>query len=331
MSRVVAPLTAQRVGSLVAGWWPVEPASASVAASGSNNQTVLLDCPDGRFVARVHHNADVARVRAEHRLLAALAGTSLPFEIPRPLPGLDGSTVRATAYGPVSLVPLLAGERPDPSDPRHQRAAGVALAELDTALGTLRAELAPVVWSGRLDDITPSAPDLDDLCRRFDADPVLASYASWFRGALARHRVPGDLPRQIIHGDYAYSNLLMSDDRVGAVLDFEIAGADLRVNDLVAALAACTHAPDPADDDHVLALCGGFGSVLRVSPAEAHALPDLLRARILGSVVWSAGRWLRGHAPAVEVADRLAAGQAYDVALERHGSRLVDLVAPLLT
>ncbi len=29
--------------------------------------------------------------------------------------------------------------------------------------------------------------------------------------------------------------------------------------------------------------------------------------------------------------DRLAAGQAYDVALERHGSRLVDLVTPLLT
>ncbi len=61
------------------------------------------------------------------------------------------------------------------------------------------------------------------------------------------------------------------------MLDFEIAGADLRVNDLVAALAACTHAPDPADDDHVGALCGGFGSVLRLAPAEVEALPDLLR------------------------------------------------------
>lgn len=331
MGRVVAPLTPQRVLGLVAGWWAVEPVAARPAPFGSNNVTVLLDCTEGTVVARVHQNADAARVRAEYRLLAALSETGLPFQVPRPLPGADGSTVRSTAYGPISLVPLLPGERPDPSDPRHQRSAGVALAELDTALATLPLGLAPVVWSGRLDEITPSVHDLGELCRRLEVDPVLAPYASWFRGALARHHVPGYLPRQIVHGDYAYSNLLMSDDRVGAVLDFEIAGADLRVNDLVAALAARTHAPDPADDDHVLALCGGFGSVLRVSPAEAHALPDLLRARILGSVVWRAGRWLRGQVAAAELADRLAAGQAYDVALDRHGSRLVDLVAPLIT
>jgi homoserine kinase type II len=250
--------------SLVAGWWAVEPVAARPVPSGSNNVTVLLECGDGTVVARV---------RAEHRLLA----------------------------------------------------------ELDTALATLPVGLAPVVWSGRLDDITPSIRDLGELCRGLQVDPVLALYASWFRAALGRHRVRTDLPRHVVHGNVGYSTVLVEEARVSAVLDFEIAGADLRVNDLVAALAACTHAPDPADDDHVGALCGGFGSVLRLAPAEVEALPDLLRGRALRSVVWWAGHWLRGQAPVGEVADRLAAGQAYDVALERHGSRLVDLVTPLLT
>jgi len=46
------------------------------------------------------------------------------------------------------------------------------------------------------------------------------------------------LPVQVVHGDVAASNLL-ADERSGevtAVLDFEIAGAGLRVQDLVVGL-----------------------------------------------------------------------------------------------
>jgi homoserine kinase type II len=46
------------------------------------------------------------------------------------------------------------------------------------------------------------------------------------------------LPRQIIHGDFVPFNLLVQDDRVTAVLDFEAAMHDLRALDLAMALAA---------------------------------------------------------------------------------------------
>jgi len=56
------------------------------------------------------------------------------------------------------------------------------------------------------------------------------------------------LPVQVVHGDVAASNLL-ADERSGevtAVLDFDIAGADLRVQDLVVGLkqSGALEAPD---------------------------------------------------------------------------------------
>ncbi|GHO98789.1 hypothetical protein KSF_088370 [Reticulibacter mediterranei] len=46
----------------------------------------------------------------------------------------------------------------------------------------------------------------------------------------------GHLPQQLVHRDYDPSNLLMKDQRVTAVLDFEFAGIDLRIMDVCVAL-----------------------------------------------------------------------------------------------
>jgi homoserine kinase type II len=55
--------------------------------------------------------------------------------------------------------------------------------------------------------------------------------------------------------------------------------------------------------------------VLPLTPAELDAMPELLRLRALGSVVWRAGRWRLGQSTLEEVRERLDAGLALEAAL----------------
>jgi homoserine kinase type II len=108
--------------------------------------------------------------------------------------------------------------------------------------------------------------------------------AAWWPGA------DSELPVQVVHGDPAASNTLV-DERTGevtALLDFEIAGADFRVQDLVAGLLQSGALEGPRWQRRTAALVRGNFSARRLSHAEVRALPELLLCRSVGSVLWRA-------------------------------------------
>jgi homoserine kinase type II len=74
----------------------------------------------------------------------------------------------------------------------------------------------------------------------------------------------------------------------------ELAGADLRVQDILAALYNSTALGAPDWPRRTAAFLRGGASVRRLEPAEVAALPELLIARSLGSVLWRAARWRAG-------------------------------------
>jgi len=120
------------------------------------------------------------------------------------------------------------------------------------------------------------------------------------------------LPVQIIHGDLAPSNVLAgpATGEVTGLLDFELAGAGFRVQDILAALYNSTALRAPDWPRRTAAFLRGCASVRRLEPAEVAALPELLIARSLGSVLWRAARWRAGAGRFGEVtaqADRLEA------------------------
>jgi homoserine kinase type II len=81
---------------------------------------------------------------------------------------------------------------------------------------------------------------------------------------------------------------------VTGLLDFELAGAGWRVQDILAALYNSTALRAPDWPRHTAAFLRGCASVRRLEPAEVAALPELLIARSLGSVLWRAARWRAG-------------------------------------
>jgi homoserine kinase type II len=295
------------IADLLQAWKVAPPTGVRAPGRGTNNVVRIIHTATSAYVLRIHQNATAQQVAAERRLLTAVSGTGLPFDVPVSMLTEDGRVTVATAYGPASLTPWTPGDHPT-RDSRGLLQAGAALGQLHLALAALPARLAPTDWSTRtLDAIHPHVSDLEvlaaDLIRALPTEPA----ARWFADRAPEIEARTThwyevLPRQIVHGDYSLGNVLVDGNRVTGVLDFEIAGIDMRLIDLAAALLQST---DDLRADEVTAFCRGYATHVHLTEREHEALPAVIRYRTLGSAIWRAGRWRAGHATLDEVADRL--------------------------
>ena len=308
------------VAALLEAWSLPAPTAVQAPDRGTNNQVRILDAGGSRYVLRWHQNATAEQIEAEHRLLAALvAARRLTFRVPEPIETADGRWTVTTARGPASLTSWIPGDHPARDRPGLELA-GSALGELDLALAELPLELAPTDWSTRpLSRVHPLVTDVADLATALVAALPAEPSAHWFAERVAAIEAEAahcyeTLPRQIVHGDFALGNLLVSRGRVTGVLDFEIAGVDLRLTEVAAAL---TQSTDGLPADEVAAFAHGYARHVRLTDAERAAVPTLIRYRALGSIVWRAGRWRAGHATVRGVADRLREGAHLDTVADR--------------
>jgi len=282
--------------------WGISVRQVSRPDRGTNNLVWFLN---DSYVLRVYQNLTAARVASEHRLLEALGKTDLPYALPTPIPTPGGLTSVETPDGPAALYRLLAGRPARTGDVLEIELVGAALADLMLALGGLPAELAPVDWRVPLSRIHPAVSDIGDLVEELrrvaGGAKGLGVLASAWAGVDSAY-LEMDLPCQICHSDMAPGNVLIVDGRVTAILDFEVAGWDLRVADYVAGLVQST---DSVDEEQ--AFTRGFDARLELTREERAAVPTLRLLRQIATVVWRAGRWREGKATLADVCDRLAA------------------------
>lgn len=322
------------LANLLPHWRLPAPDAVRPAGPGTNNSVHMVEAGGSRYVVRGYQNQSGDRVAAEHRLLNALAEVGLPFAVPQPLPTRDGATFVPTPNGPVAVFGYLPG-RPAERTTRDLALAGEVLAALDLALAGLPSDLAPADWRHPLSEVHPAVPDLGELAAELalvlpgeqGADPGWL-HAAAERVDAMRVRWWETLPVQVVHNDFALGNLLVRDDGTpSAVLDFEFAGLDLRVADLVGAVSMAA-GEWQTRNRAVDVLCRAYLSRVPLSMPERSVFPDLLRLRDLESLVWRAGRWRQGQARLDEVRDRLVGARRMDRWLEKHGPTLVgDLIA----
>jgi len=308
--------------------WGVTPVTTRPAAQGTNNTTLLIHARGGDYVLRVSHNLTAIQVAREIAVLDLLERAGLPFAVPRPLPCLDGRRWRPAAGGVATLVPRIEGSRPDLSGPAALAVYGEAVGQLTCALAGIPLQAGP--WNWLADEPGPAD---DVVVTRLRAAGASARTV----GALGRLAADVDnetrelratLPRQVVHDDLAASNLLVgADGRVTGVLDFEVAGAGLRVDEPVAALAQ-SGALDRADwRDAVAAFARGYATTVRLTDVEVTAVPPLLRLRAVGNVRWRARRWFAGRASLAEVVDRIDGMSRACAWLDDHDAELISLLS----
>ena len=298
--------------ALLPMWGLREKAVVSLAdEQGVNNQTFLVRHRQQRYVLRVTGFLTVAEVSAEHRILRRLRQSSLPFQVPEPVPAADGRTVIDTPAGPATLCRWLPGVRPGVGSEMAFERLGRAVGLVDAALADV--PLAVTVRDWRTDPrwVRPEDPPADVLADELREAGMGAEQAGLLTAAARRAGCwwagADGLPAQVIHGDLTPANLL-ADPATGEViglLDFELAGAGFRVQDTMAALYHSTALTTPDWPRRTAAFLRGCSCVNRLEPAEVAALPELLNARSLGSVLWRAVRWRAGLASFGDVIDRV--------------------------
>ncbi|KAL3823079.1 hypothetical protein ACHAXA_011131 [Cyclostephanos tholiformis] len=103
----------------------------------------------------------------------------------------------------------------------------------------------------------------------------------------------GELPWSFIHGDLHYDNILVDDDGVTGLLDFEFSSYDWRAMELAICLSKYCSEDDPYP--YFERFVDGFAVCADLTPIEIESMCTLIRLRILSNVVYFVGRALAGE------------------------------------
>jgi Ser/Thr protein kinase RdoA (MazF antagonist) len=257
---------------------------------------------DGRhFLLKVTNSAEpeeITRFQTDALLQIEKADPSLP--VPRVIPTLSGQSLHRAALPDqdacvARLLTFLQGEQLYKTErtPTQRRNIGTCLARLDKAL----LNAAPPSIAHVLQWDASNAPALRGMMEAIEDQLQHARIAQVLEAFESRVApILPQLRRQVIHNDFNPHNILVAPDdhaRVTGILDF----GDLVHTPLVVDLAtACAYQvlPGPAPLHSVGEFVAAYHAVIPLEPAELSILLDLIRARLITTIVitnWRARRY----------------------------------------
>jgi Ser/Thr protein kinase RdoA (MazF antagonist) len=174
----------------------------------------------------------------------------------------------------------------------------------------------------------PLVPEPIDALEELDLGERLPVTRRLFERVDAVHDpLVGSLPAQIVHGDFAYANVIVTDGRVTAFVDFEFAGPDVRAADLAAAMyVTAVRASDVARWPLLEALAAGYRRSLALDPIEVAAVAELMRRRNAFGIVHWIGRYRQGIASRDAPIERIDRGAWLSRWLDENEARLVATI-----
>lgn len=244
--------------------WGIRVDAVERIVMSDHNALAWLHTDAGRLPAKWSVAPDrFARLVALARLTSRLGERGVPVSVP--LTTIDGHDQLQVAGASLGVQRVVHGALLDVADEEQVRSAGVTLAALHTAL-------AADPDATRIPGLSRPSP-LGERIRGWLAtrhDRTLRPAYSLLADRLA-DAPPDDLPIQVVHGDYRAANVLCSGSGVVAVLDFEEARLDHRVDELARSavlLGTRFHDWGPVSADVRAGFLAGYQSVRRLSDPE---------------------------------------------------------------
>lgn len=214
--------------------WDLGPILASaIPAAGTVNETMLVTTARGRYAVRGYRHPNRQPIEREHAIIAHVRAQRLPAIGPLPLPATTETILEHNGRF-VAVFPHAAGHQRDKADltPSNAAAMGRTLAHLHRALRSLPPELGfhRTLRADRSVTLARIALIEAVIRSRQPADPIDTVVLQ--RLAAQQHAVEalpeeatinfGNLPVQVIHGDYQGTNLFFdANGKVSAVIDWD--------------------------------------------------------------------------------------------------------------
>ena len=203
-----------------------------MASVGAQRGTFFIDIVDGTDVtpAVAQVSASVlgsvpASAEAEMLRLAADAGVPVPevFAVSDDLPGVGAPALVASRIeGRTVPRHILRGLADDAAGEALARQCGEALARLHTVgEGQAPASLPRLSHAAYVDDLEAKLDALDDV------RPAVRAGLAWLRANPV-----SDAPITLVHADFRNGNMIVDDDGLAAVLDWELAQVTDPMQDL---------------------------------------------------------------------------------------------------
>uniref|UniRef100_A0A0G4FSN8 Protein kinase domain-containing protein n=1 Tax=Chromera velia CCMP2878 TaxID=1169474 RepID=A0A0G4FSN8_9ALVE len=208
------------------------PVKTTPTSGGVNNVVMYVETnKDKRYILRIYNNGNKSeKVVWEHEILAELNRQQMSFKTPKPLPALgDSKTHKLLSSGAECCVfEIIPGELAKTTSPRE---VGKATGELCDAMSKMKIDLESPIppyyevfdvhhslnKEGFYREITRPREDLESARELIE---FLVEEIRKIEPKLDLWQTM-DLPSQIIHGDLHYDNVMVVDDVVSGLLDFE--------------------------------------------------------------------------------------------------------------
>lgn len=269
-------------------------------SGGVNNIVAYVedDRSHQTYILRVYNNGnDSHRVRFEHSILQQLNKMNLSFRIPTTVPSLETGSphVLLSNGAEASLFEIIPGQLPKLTKVRE---IGLASGELCSAMSKVQLDLPSpnppyydlykvhhaVTREAFFQRIEES--DFDDIRDTTNALKREIIYLE----ELIQRLLSLNLPKQLIHGDLHYDNVLVVEDGVSGLLDFEFCAYDWRAMEL--AICLSKYAGEKNAWEYFDQFIEGFMQQGELNDLEISVIPDLINLRILSNVIYFVGRSL---------------------------------------
>jgi homoserine kinase type II len=261
---VLTPIDDENVRSLLTAYGLGKLRHWEGIPGGSVNSNFAIESGAGRVFLRIYEEQDLAGAKKEAAMLERLARAGVPT--PAPLRRLDWQLVSELRGKPAAFFPWKEGS---------MRCQASVTVEDVSRVGEA---LARVHVAGAGEEIGPGRFRFEELMERLmrveaSGDARFVPLVPSLRKSLERVHAARDrdLPAGLIHSDLFRDNVLWTQERISALLDFESACRGTYAYDLmVLVLSWCVG--DDLDERLATALCAGYQRVRRLSEAEKRGL-----------------------------------------------------------
>ncbi|MBE9190253.1 phosphotransferase [Gloeocapsopsis crepidinum LEGE 06123] len=307
------------------------------ATQGRSNTTYFVHTPTDEFVLKIYSTTtDAAQIEYEHSLLAFLQQVNLSFAIPAPIPALSDETLIHVETQQrslkVALLPRIVGQPADRRNLQQIQSIGCTLAELHCVLTEFdsQGQLARLPYWGNLAQIHPLINNplaiTQVLNLGFAEETILNHMLSEVIESVPY--LYQTLPLQTIHADYITPNILVEDDQVIGVLDFEFATFDLRLLDYLSSLDQLASFPWKEDffADIVKAFSTGYHQNSSLISLEQESLLTVWRVQRASSLVYWTGWFMEGKTNRQKVIDAVIETLKFETWLDNNSEYFLDLL-----